>query len=78
MTPGKKEPTLKAETTKGTFKLRGGRGVRPKTKSKQIKYSDAIQKGQSAPIYTGFGKREKKVTTKISKRGKRLKVRKIK
>ena len=78
MTPGKKEPTLKAETTKGTFKFRGGRGIRPKTKSKQIKYSDAIQKGQSAPIYTGFGNRDTKVTTKIAKRGKKLKVRKIK
>ena len=78
MTPGKKEPTLKAETTKGTFKLRGGRGTRPSTKSNQIKYSDAMQKGQSAPIYSGFGNYDNKTSSKISKRGKKLKVRKIK
>jgi len=74
MTPGKRQPILKPETMKGTFAYK-----KPSRRvDKRIKYKDAIPQGQDAPIYSGFGNIKNKATTKIVKRARRLKRRKIK
>ena len=72
MTPGKRQPKLPEETMKGTFKL-SKRNTRVSRKSKQIKYSDIIPKGQPEPIYSGFGNIKNKATSKIKKSGGKLK-----
>ena len=75
MTPGKKQPHLKPETTKGTFKLKPAK----RRASKQVKTADAVPEHQPEPIYSGFGNIKNKATSKIKKKGvSRLKRRKIK
>ena len=74
MTPGKRQPKLPEETMKGTFKY-SKRGVRPKGKSKQIKYTDSIPQGQPEPIYSGYGNIKNKASRKIKKSGGKLKKR---
>ena len=65
MTPGKKTKVTKADD------LRKG------SKGKRIKYSDAIPKGQPEPIYTGFANVKNQATTKIKKKGGKLKKRTV-
>lgn len=70
-TPGKRQPKLRAETMKGTHKMKKGK---PRTtKNKQIKYTDAMPKDQPAPIYSGFGNIKNKATSKAKKSGGKLK-----
>jgi len=61
-TPGKRQPKLKAETMKGTFKLK--KSKRP-GKDKQIKYTDAIPENQPQLIYGGFSNIKNKASSKI-------------
>ena len=78
MTPGKPEPTLKAETMKGTGKSRGKKGNRVGSKKNQIKYTDSIPTGQPQPTYSGFSNITNKATKSIRKPGRGLKRRRIK
>ncbi len=65
MTPGKRQPKLREETMKGTFKLKKAKkGTR---KSKQIKYTDAIPENQPPPVYSGFSNIKNKASAKIVK-----------
>ena len=73
MTPGKRQPHLPGETMKGTFKLKSKGGSRKV--SKNIKYSDSIPKHQPEPIYSGFANIKNKATSKIKKKGGKLKKR---
>ena len=75
MTPGKRQPKLPNETTKGTFKMKKNKRT---AKGKQIKYTDSIPTGQPQPTYSGFGNIKNKATAKITKSGAKLKKRKIK
>ena len=61
MTPGKKEPRLPEETTKGTFSMKKAN----RKQSKQVTPRDNIPKQQPNPIYSGFGAVKNKATNKI-------------
>ena len=63
MTPGKREPHLRAETTKGTFSMKKGN----RKQTKQVTPRDNIPKQQPQPIYSGFGSIKNKATDKIRK-----------
>ena len=64
MTPGEKEPHLKAETTKGTTKLRkSNRKPKPNPRC-----NEAIPTGNPEPIYGGFANIKSKVTKKVSRK----------
>ena len=65
MTPGKREPVNKTDN------LRKG------SKGKRIKYTDSIPKGQPQPIYSGFANIKNKTSTKIKKKGGKLKKRTV-
>ena len=76
----RREKTLKicanhlvADDEKGTFKLKSKGGSRKV--SKNIKYSDSIPKHQPEPIYSGFANIKNKATSKIKKKGGKLKKR---
>lgn len=69
MTPGKREPHLRKQKMTGR---------RPAKQPGQVKYSDSIPQDQPEPIYRGFSNIKNKATTKIKKKGGKLKVRKIK
>lgn len=75
MTPGKPQPRLKAETMKGTTKLKASK--RPGGAGKQVVYSDSIPKNQPEPIYSGYANTRNKVTKAIRKSGRKLKVRRL-
>ena len=64
MTPGRAEPHLKAETIKGTTKLKK---ANRKTKGNP-KCKDAIPTGNPEPIYRGFANIKSKVTKKVSRK----------
>ena len=75
MTPGKKEPHLKAETTKGTTKLKKS-NRKPKGNPA---CKDSIPKGNPQPIYGGFANVKSKASTRIQKsKSKKLKKQSIK
>jgi len=75
-TPGKRQAKLPDETQKGTFSM--GKRKANRKPGKQIVYSDAIPKGQPAPVYSGFGNIKNKATSKIKKSGGKLKKRRVK
>lgn len=76
MTPGKPQPRLKNETTKGTFAL--SKKKKNRKPGKQIKYTDSIPAGQPEPLYSGFGNIKNKATKQIKKSGGKLKKRRVK
>jgi len=71
MTPGKREPHLPAETTKGTWSTKKG----SRQQAKQVTPRDNIPKQQPEPIYSSFSNVKNKASTKIQKAGGKLKKR---
>jgi hypothetical protein len=74
MTPGKRQPVLRAETTKGTFSLKKVN----RKQAKQVTPRDNIPQGQPQPIYSGFGNIKNEATNKIRKQGGKLRKRRVK
>ena len=72
-TPGKRQPKRPNETNKGTWSLKGRKGSRKP--GKQIVYSDAMPKGQPQPIYSGFSNIKNKASSRVQKKGGKLKKR---
>ena len=71
MTPGKRQPHLPSETTKGTHKLKKSNRKQKKT----VKPSDNIPNNQPIPIYSGFCNIKSKASQGVKKQGGKLKKR---
>jgi len=74
MTPGKRQPVLPQETTKGTFSLKKAN----RKQTKQVTPRDNIPQQQPEPIYSGFSNIKNKATGKIRQNKGKVRKRRIK